>query len=45
MRHSKRMAFEVYGIDVRPEAVAGMERNTLYLDSEARDLKGIDDQP
>ncbi len=39
------MAFEVYGIDVRPEAVAGMERNTLYLDSEARDLKGIDDQP
>lgn len=39
------MAFEAYGIDVGPEAIAGMERNTLYLDSETRDLKGIDDQP
>jgi len=34
--------FEAYGIDVGPEAVAGMESNTLYLNPESRNFKGLD---
>lgn len=36
-------AFEAYGIDVGSEAVFGVEPNTLYLEPDTRDIKGIDE--